>query len=72
MRILMYVVGLLLIGAGAVIGFARITLHDDPKYLKRGGYEIKVERQQQVPRWLGGYTALTGLAIVLLATRYRR
>jgi hypothetical protein len=71
MRIVMYVIGVILIGAGALMWFGKVRLQDETELVKIGGIEAKLTREREIPPWLGAYTALTGLAIVLLGTRYR-
>jgi hypothetical protein len=72
MRYVIIVVGLLLIGAGVAIWFGRFHYPDEVEALKVGGFAATMTMQRPVPQWLGAVTALTGLAIALLGTRYRR
>jgi len=72
MRIVIFVIGVLLIGAGAAIWFGQLRYPTEHEMIKVGGLETRLTRERPIPQWLGGCTLLTGLAIVLLATKYRR
>ncbi len=72
MRYVLTVLGLLLIGAGVAIWFGRLSYPDEHDTIKVGNYTASLTRQRPIPQWLGGVTALTGLAIALLGTKYRR
>ena len=72
MRIVIFVVGMLLIGAGAAIWFRQLSYPAEHETIKVGGLSASLTRERPVPQWLGGLTVLTGLAIVVLGTRYRR
>lgn len=72
MRLVIIVLGVVLIAAGAAIGFGRLHYPDEKELVKVGGLTATLTRERPIPPWLGGVTALTGLAIALLGTRYRR
>ncbi len=72
MRYVLTVLGLLLIGAGAAIWFGRLSYPDEHETIKVGNYTASLTRQRPIPQWLGAVTALTGLTIALLGTKYRR
>jgi hypothetical protein len=72
MRYVLIVLGLILIGAGAAIWVGKIsypTRHED---VQIGKFSATLTTERPIPQWLGALTALTGLAIALLGTRYRR
>ena len=72
MRIVIFVIGVLLIGAGAAIWFGQLRYPTEHEMIKVGGLETRLTRERPIPQWLGGVTVLTGLTIVFLGTRYRR
>jgi hypothetical protein len=72
MRYVLIVLGLLLIGAGAVICFGELSLPSKHEEVQIGRFPALLTTQRPIPPWLGAFTALTGLAIALLGTRYRR
>jgi hypothetical protein len=72
MRAAIFVIGLLLIGAGAAIGFGNFRYPDETSVVKVGNLSATLTRERPIPHWLGAVTALTGLLIVGLGTRYRR
>jgi hypothetical protein len=72
MRIFLIVLGMALIGTGAAIWFGKISYPDEKNVVKIGSMSATLTRERPIPQWLGGVTALTGLAIALLGTRYRR
>jgi hypothetical protein len=72
MRTAIIVLGIVLIGLGAVIGFGHLKYPDEKSVVKLGAISAVMTRERPVPAWLGGVTALTGLAIALLGTKYRR
>ena len=72
MRVVIIVLGLVLIGAGAAIWFGRINYPTEHQVIKVGNTSAMLTRERPVPQWLGGVTALTGLIIAALGTRYRR
>ncbi len=72
MRYVLIVLGLVLIGAGAAICFGKISYPTEHDTVKVGNFTASLTTERPIPPWLGGVTALTGLAIVLLGTRYRR
>jgi hypothetical protein len=71
MRIAIIVLGVILIGLGAAIWLGKIGLPSEHETVKVGGISATLTRDREIPPWLGIYTALTGLAIALLGTRYR-
>lgn len=72
MRYVLTVLGLLLIGTGIAILFGRLSYPDEHDKVKVGNYVATLTRERPIPQWLGGVTALTGLAIALLGQKYRR
>jgi hypothetical protein len=72
MRVALIVLGLVLIGAGAAIWFGRINYPTEHEVVKIGNMSAALTRERPVPQWLGGVTALTGLIIAALGTKYRR
>ena len=72
MRYVLILLGLALIGAGAAIWFGKISYPDKTEVIKVGGMSATLTQSRPIPQWLGATTALTGLAIALLGTRYRR
>ena len=72
MRIAIIVLGVLLIGAGALIAFGKLSYPDQTEEVKVGAFSATLTQQRPIPVWLGAVTVLTGLAIVLLGTKYRR
>lgn len=72
MRTAIYLIGIILIGAGAAIGFGNFRYPDETSIVKIGNVSATLTRQRPIPHWLGAVTALTGLLIVGLGTRYRR
>ena len=72
MRVALIVLGLILIGSGIAIWFGRINYPTERDVVKVGNLSATLTRERPVPQWLGGVTALTGLIIVVLGTRYRR
>jgi len=72
MRYVLIVLGLLLIGAGAVIWFGKLSLPSEHKQVQIGRFPATLTTERPIPQWLSAFTALTGLAIALLGTRYRR
>jgi hypothetical protein len=71
-RVALIVLGLVLIGAGAAIWFGLINYPSEHEVVKVGNMSAMLTRERPVPQWLGGVTALTGLLIAALGTRYRR
>lgn len=71
MRVALIVLGLILIGSGIAICFGRINYPTEHDVVKVGNLSATLTRERPVPQWLGGVTALTGLIIVVLGTRYR-
>ena len=72
MRYVLIVLGMLLIGFGAAIWFGRLSYPDSHETVKIGNYSASLTESRPIPQWLGGVTALAGLAIVLLGMKYRR
>ena len=72
MRYVLILLGLLLIGSGVAIWFGRISCPDRHETVTVGNYSASLTEQRPIPQWLGGMTVLTGLAITLLAVKYRR
>jgi len=72
MRYVLIGLGLILIGAGAAIWFGKISYPTEHDTVKVGSFSASLTTERPIPRWLGGVTALTGLVIVVLGTRYRR
>lgn len=72
MRAALIVLGLILIGAGVAIWFGRIDYPTEHDVVKVGNLSATLTRERPVPQWLGGLTALTGVLIAALGTRYRR
>ena len=72
MRVVLIVLGLILIGSGIAIWFGRISYPTEHDVVKVGNLSATLTRERPIPQWLGGVTALTGLIIVALGTRYRR
>ena len=72
MRYVLILLGVVLIGVGAAICFGRISYPDRHETVKVGDYSASLTQERPIPPWLGGVTALTGLAIALLGTKYRR
>jgi hypothetical protein len=72
MRMAIIVLGVLLIGAGAVIGFGNLNYPEEKEEVKVGAFSATLTQQRPIPPWLGAVTALTGVAIALLGTKYRR
>jgi hypothetical protein len=72
MRYVLIVLGLILIGAGAAIWFGQISYPTEHDTVKVGNLSATLTRERPIPQWLGGVTALTGLAIALLGLKYRR
>lgn len=72
MRTAIIVLGVVLIGLGAAIGFGRLSYPDEKSVVKLGSLSAVMTRQRPIPPWLGAVTALTGIAIALLGTKYRR
>lgn len=71
MRRVLIVLGVILIGAGGAIWFGKIRYPDEHETVKVGEMKATLTRERPIPQWLGAVTALTGLAIALLGTRYR-
>jgi hypothetical protein len=72
MRYLLIALGVILIGVGAAIWFGKLRYPDETSVVKVGGLSATLTRERPIPQWLGAVTALTGLAIGLLGTKYRR
>jgi hypothetical protein len=72
MRVGLIVLGLVLIGTGVAIWFGWISYPTEHEVVKVGNLSAMLSRERPVPQWLGGVTALTGLLIAALGTRYRR
>lgn len=72
MRHVLIVLGAVLIGIGIAIWFGKLSYPDETSIVKVGGLSATLTRERPIPQWLGAVTALTGLAIGLLATKYRR
>lgn len=72
MRVVLIVLGLVLIGGGIAIWFGRISYPAEHDVVKVGNLSATLTRERPIPQWLGGVTALTGLIITVLGTRYRR
>jgi len=72
MRVALMMLGLILIGTGVAIWFGRINYPTQHDVVKVGNMSATLTRERPVPQWLGGVTALTGLIITALGTRYRR
>jgi hypothetical protein len=72
MRYVLIVLGVVLIGVGAAIWLGKISYPDERSVVKVGGLSATLTRERPIPQWLGAVTALTGLAISLLGTKYRR
>ena len=72
MRVAIIFLGLVLIGAGAAIWFGRINYPAEHEIIKVGSTSAMLTREWPVPQWLGGGTALTGLLIAALGSKYRR
>jgi hypothetical protein len=72
MRIALIALGLILIGVGIAIGSGRIDYPTEHDVVKIGNLSATLTSERPVPQWLGGVTALTGLIIAALGTRYRR
>jgi hypothetical protein len=72
MRYVLIVLGIVLIGIGAAICLGKLSYPDEKSIVKVGSLSATLTRQRPIPQWLGGITALTGLAIALLGTKYRR
>jgi len=72
MRIAIIVLGILLIGAGAVMGFGKLSYTDQKEEVKVGAFSATLTQERPIPAWLGAVTALTGVAIALLGTKYRK
>ena len=66
------VLGIVLIGLGAVIGFGKLSYPDTKEEVKVGTFSATLTTQRPIPPWLGAVTALTGVAIALLGTKYRK
>ena len=71
MRYVLIVLGLVLIGVGIAIWFGRLSYPDRNETIKIGDYSASLTERRPIPQWLGGMTALTGLAIALLGMKYR-
>lgn len=72
MRYVLIMLGVLLIGFGVAIWFGRVSYPDEHEAIQMGSFSATLTRERPIPQWLGGVTALTGLAIALLGTKYRR
>jgi len=72
MRVVFIALGVLLIGAGGAIGSQLVSYPSEHEVVKIGNMSAALTRERPIPLWLGGVTALTGLIIVVLGTRYRR
>jgi len=72
MRYVLIVLGVVMIGGGAAIWFGRLSYPDEKEIVKVGSLSATLTRERPIPQWLGAVTALTGLAIAALATKYRR
>jgi hypothetical protein len=72
MRYVRIVLGLILIGASGAIWFGQISYPTEHDTVKVGTFSATLTRERPIPQWLGGTTALTGLAIALLGLKYRR
>lgn len=72
MRLAIIVLGVLLVALGAAIGFGHLHLPDEQEFVKVGEFTASLTRERPIPPWLGAVTALTGLAIAWLGTKYRR
>jgi len=72
MRHVLIVLGLVLIGAGIAIWFGKISYPAEHDTVKVGNFTASLTTERPIPPWLGGFTALTGLAILLLGMKYRR
>jgi len=72
MRYALMLLGVALIGVGIAIGLGKLSYPDETSIVKVGGLSATLTRERPIPQWLGAVTALTGLAIGLLATKYRR
>ena len=72
MRFVLIALGVLLIGAGGAIALQLVSYPTEHEVVKVGNMSASMTRERPIPLWLGGVTALTGLIIVGLGTRYRR
>jgi hypothetical protein len=72
MRVVLIALGVLLICAGGAIGLQLVSYPTEHEVVKVGNMSASLTRERPIPLWLGGVTALTGLIIVVLGTRYRR
>lgn len=72
MRYVLILLGVILIVAGAAIWFGEISYPVEHDTVKLGQFSANLTRERPIPQWLGGVTALIGLAIALLGTKYRR
>jgi hypothetical protein len=72
MRYVLVVLGAILIGGGVAIWFGKISYPTEHDVVTVGKLKATLTRERPIPQWLGAVTALTGLAIALLGTKYRR
>ena len=72
MRLAIMVLGVLLVALGAVIFFGHLQYPDEHEFVKLGDLTASLTRERPIPPWLGAVTALTGLVIAWLGTKYRR
>ena len=72
MRLVIIALGVALIALGAAIGFGHLHDPREQEIVKVGQFSASLTRERPIPAWLGAVTALTGLAIAWLGTKYRR
>jgi hypothetical protein len=72
MRIAIVVLGIVLVALGAAIGFGHLHYPAEQEAVRVGQFSASLTRERPIPPWLGAVTALTGLAIAWLGTKYRR
>jgi hypothetical protein len=72
MRYVLIVLGAVLIGCGVAIWFGKIGYPTEHDVVTIGNLKASLTRERPIPQWLGAVTALTGLAIALLGSKYRR
>ena len=66
MRIALLLSGLIIIGLGVAAFTGKLEFTQQKEVVKIGDFSAKVDREREVPQWLGGLGVVAGLGLVVL------